>query len=83
MRSTSAEFIHSHNKTKWIVRTGVFVNRITLEKNNTLNNEGQKYKVIGVETHGETNEESIIVKIRKKIILTVGYVKNIPVFNHM
>ena len=68
VRSTSADFVHNFNKPNLTVRTSVFVDRIILEKNN----EGCEYKAIGVEAHDDANDELIIIKARKEIILSAG-----------
>ncbi len=48
----------------------MFVDRIILEKNK--DKEGE-YKAVGVEVHDTTNDQSIIIKARKEIILSAGY----------
>jgi choline dehydrogenase-like flavoprotein len=71
-RCTSADFVYNFEKKNLTVRTGVFVDRLILEKNN---DEGE-YKAVGVEAHDDTTRESIIIKARKEIILSAGYVKS-------
>jgi hypothetical protein len=68
VRSTSADFVYKFKKTNLIVRTGVFVDRIILEKST----EGREYKAIGVEAHDDASGESIIIKAKKEIILSAG-----------
>ncbi|CAF1025670.1 unnamed protein product [Adineta steineri] len=68
IRSTSASFVHNFPKTNLTVRTGIFVDRIILEKNNGE----RQYKAIGVETHDDITGEPIIFKARKEIILSAG-----------
>jgi choline dehydrogenase-like flavoprotein len=67
-RCTSADFVYNFEKKNLTVRTGVFVDRLILEKNN---DEGE-YKAVGVEAHDDTTRESIIIKARKEIILSAG-----------
>jgi hypothetical protein len=68
MRCTSADFVSNFNKTNLTVRTGVFVDRIILEKNS-----GElEYKAIGVEAHDDKSGEPIIIKSKKEIILSAG-----------
>jgi hypothetical protein len=53
IRNTSVDFLRTYNKTNLTIRTGTFVGRIILEKNNSFNREGHEYKAIGVEAHDE------------------------------
>ena len=73
IRSTSADFVHNFEKTNLTVRTGVFVDRISLEQKNGE----RKYKAVGVEAHDDVRGEPIIVKARKEIIISAGWVKRI------
>jgi hypothetical protein len=68
VRTTSADFVYNFKKTNLTVRTGVYVDRIILEKNK----EGCEYKAIGVEAHDDASGESIIIKVKKEIILSAG-----------
>ncbi|CAF0944459.1 unnamed protein product [Rotaria sp. Silwood1] len=72
IRSTSADFILHYEKTNLTVRTGIYVDRIILEKNNVNNKEKRDYKAVGVEAHYDATGQSIIIKARKEIILSAG-----------
>jgi choline dehydrogenase-like flavoprotein len=74
IRTSSADFIHSYKKKNLTVRTNTVVDRIILENNNSLNNKGREYKAIGVEVYDEANRQLKIIKARKEIILSAGYV---------
>jgi len=66
--TTSAYFVYNFKKTNLTVRTGVYVDRIILEKNK----EGYEYKAIGVEAHDDASGEPIIIRVKKEIILSAG-----------
>ena len=72
IRTTSADFLHSFEKQNLTVKTGIYVDRIILEK---MNHEEQKYKAIGVVAHDDADGQEIIIKARKEIVLSAGYVK--------
>ncbi|CAF5219688.1 unnamed protein product, partial [Rotaria magnacalcarata] len=73
VQSTSADFVHSYDKTNLTVQTGVYVDRIILENNNTDDKDRGEYKAVGVEAHYDANGQSIIIKARKEVILSAGY----------
>ncbi|CAF3553534.1 unnamed protein product [Rotaria sp. Silwood1] len=79
IRTTSADFIHKYEKTNLTVRTGVFVDRIILEKNNEKE---RPYKAVGVEAHDDINGQPIIIKARKEIILSAGAYNSPMVLMH-
>ncbi|CAF1509342.1 unnamed protein product [Rotaria sp. Silwood1] len=79
IRTTSADFIHKYEKTNLTVRTGVFVDRIILEKNDEKEH---SYKAVGVEAHDDTNGQLIIIKARKEIILSAGTYNSPMVLMH-
>lgn len=54
------------------VKTGTYVDRIILEKNNTNDRENHEYKAVGVEVHSNASDQRIIIKSRKEIILSAG-----------
>jgi hypothetical protein len=54
------------------IKTGVYVDRIILEKNNADYGENREYKAVGVEAYNDANGEPIIIKARKEIILSAG-----------
>ncbi|CAF2123070.1 unnamed protein product [Rotaria magnacalcarata] len=72
IRSTSADFVHSYGKTNLTVQTGVYVDRFILEKNDVNDKNRCDYKAVGVEAHYDGNDQSIIIKARKEIILSAG-----------
>jgi choline dehydrogenase-like flavoprotein len=72
IRSTSADFVHNSKIANLTVKTGIFVDRIIVEKNNTHNRDNREYKAIGVEAHDDANGQPIIMKARKEIILSAG-----------
>jgi len=69
VRTSSADFVEHFNKPNLVVRTGVYVNRIILEKNNDNDSE---YKAIGVEAFDDVNNQSIVIKAKREIILSAG-----------
>ncbi|CAF1224211.1 unnamed protein product [Rotaria sp. Silwood1] len=79
IRTTSADFIHKYEKTNLTVRTGVFVDRIILEKNNEKE---RPYKAVGVEAHDDINGQPIMIKARKEIILSAGAYNSPMVLMH-
>ena len=72
VRSTSADFLRNYENSNLTIKTGVYVDRIILEKNN---HEGPKYKAVGVQAHDEKSGQQMIFKARKEILLSAGYVK--------
>lgn len=68
VRSTSAYFVSNFMQTNLTIRTGVYVDRIILEKNK----EGEEYKAVVIEAHDDVTNESIILKANKEIILSAG-----------
>ncbi|CAF4313262.1 unnamed protein product [Rotaria socialis] len=82
IRSTSADFVHSYEKTNLTVQTGVHVDRIILEKNNVNDKDRRDYKAVGVEAHHDANGQSIIIKARKEIILSAGAYNSPMVLMH-
>ena len=69
VRTSSADFVENFNQPNLVVRTGVYVNRIILEKNNDNDSE---YKAIGVEAFDDVNNQSIVIKAKREIILSAG-----------
>ena len=68
VRTTSADFVYNFEKKNLTVRTGVFVNRIILEKS-----EGEHgYRAVGIETYDDESDQSIIIRAKKEIILSAG-----------
>ena len=72
IRSTSADFVHNCKIENLTVKTGVFIDRIIVEKNSRPNAEKREYKAIGVEAHDDVNDHPIIILARKEIILSAG-----------
>jgi choline dehydrogenase-like flavoprotein len=70
IRTTSADFVHDCKIANLTVKTGTYVDRIILEKNNTNNREKHEYKVVGVEVHDDASDQRIIIKSRKEIIFS-------------
>ena len=65
IRSTSADFVHNCQIENLTIKTGVFVDRIIVEKNG-------EYKAVGIEAHDDVSGQPIIIKARKEIILSAG-----------
>ena len=74
IRSTSADFVYSCKIENLTVKLDVFIDRIIVEKNSRPNTENREYKAIGVEAYDDVNDQPIITKARKQIILSAGQV---------
>jgi hypothetical protein len=72
IRTTGADFVHDCKIANLTVKTGTYVDRIILEKNNTNNGENHEYKAVGVEVRDDATGQRIIIKSRKEIILSAG-----------
>jgi choline dehydrogenase-like flavoprotein len=77
IRSTSADFVHNCTIANLTVKTGVCVDRIILEKNDTDNTESHQYKAVGVEVHTDATGQLVIIKARKEIIMSAGWVRRL------
>ncbi|CAF1618062.1 unnamed protein product [Rotaria magnacalcarata] len=65
-----------------VLQTGVYVDRIILENNNTDDKDRGEYKAVGVEAHYDANGQSIIIKARKEVILSAGAYNSPMVLMH-
>ncbi|UJR34443.1 hypothetical protein I4U23_021850 [Adineta vaga] len=72
IRSTGADFVRNCKMENLVVKTGLFVDRIIMEKNASTDEEHREYRAAGVEAHDDINGQTIIIKARKEIILSAG-----------